>query len=118
MAPEIDVMMNGPSRKAVGLGRSCRAGLAEVRDEVEERGTAVAQVAGLRRPVVHLHIDVCGVVAAPGRDDTLAPDALQVCRLCARPGTADQEVSAVMKVESGERRIRPARESGATHVSG
>ena len=46
---------------------------------------ALREVGRLGRPVVHLRVDVDGVVAAPRRPDLVVPDALQVGRLRARP---------------------------------
>ena len=41
----------------------------------------LAQVGFFGRPVVHLRIDVDGVLTVPGRVHTVVPDALQIGRL-------------------------------------
>ncbi len=60
---------------------------------------ALGQVRRLGRPVVHLGVDVDGVVAAPRRTQVRIPDALQVGRRPSGAGRADEQVSAVLVVE-------------------
>src|SRR6267142_7175139 len=57
------------------------------------------QVRGLRRPVVHLCIDIDGVLALARRRHEVAPQSLQVSWLAARPRTRDQEIPAILKVQ-------------------
>ena len=61
---------------------------------------ALSQVGLLRRPVVHLDVDVRVIVAVPRRPVALVPDSLKVGRQAPWPGTADQQVAAVLEEEA------------------
>ena len=65
-----------------------------------------ARLADLRRPVVHLGVDVDGVVRAPRRPHLVVPDALQVGRLRAGPARRDQQVAPVLEQQLDEAGIR------------
>src|SRR5580698_10155329 len=81
-APEVDIVVRYPARQAiVFLSGSCAIST-EVFEPAEERFSAFAQVAGFRRPVVHLDIDVRRPIAAPWRRNLIAPDSLKICWLC------------------------------------
>src|SRR3954470_12003070 len=88
-APYIDVVVRYPTRQIVGLLRRASASIAQSRNEVEERFSAFAQIARLRRPIIHLNINVRRPIRTPRRRHRPVPDTLQVCRLRPRPGTAD-----------------------------
>lgn len=47
-------------------------------DQVEERLLGLGQVGNTGVPVVHLRVDVDGVLALPGRIEVVVPDALKV----------------------------------------
>ena len=64
-----------------------------------------ARLRDLGRPVVHLGVDVDGVLAVPGRLELVVPDALQVGRLAAGAARRDQQVAAVLEEQGGERGI-------------
>ena len=51
---------------------------------------------GLHRPVVHLRVDVDGVVGAPRGAQVLVPNALEVGGLGAGPGAGDNQIAAVL----------------------
>ena len=59
----------------------------------------LGQVGRERRPVVHLGVDVDGVLAAPRRRHALVPEALQVRRLRTGPRAGNQQVAAVLEIE-------------------
>ena len=63
------------------------------------------QVGQLRRPVVHLRVDVGRVVAAPGGLEAGIPDALQVGGLATRLRAADQQVASELEIGRHERCI-------------
>ena len=66
---------------------------------------ALGEVRRLRRPVVHLAVDVHRPVGAPRRADVLVPDALQVGGLGAGAGARDEQVAAVLEDEGHERGV-------------
>jgi len=65
---------------------------------------AFRQVGHLRRPVVHLKVDVEVVVAVPGGLQVLVPKALEVGRQAAGARTAHQQISAELEVKPDESR--------------
>ena len=71
-------------------------------DQVEERPGGFRQVADFGRPVVHLEIDVGGVLAVPWRRHAFVPDALQVGRHGAGTAAAHQQIAAELEVQRGE----------------
>ena len=81
--PDVGVVMSYKAAAAIhclcGLGTS----LAEIVDEREERGQGRSEVGHLCRPVVHLCVDVDGVLAVPRCEAFLVPDALQIGSLTA-----------------------------------
>ena len=56
----------------------------------------LGKVGGLHRPVVHLRVDVDGVVGAPRGAQVLVPNALEVGGLGAGPGAGDNQIAAVL----------------------
>ena len=65
----------------------------EMFDEVGQRGLALTQIGGQRRPIVHLGVDVDGVIAAPRRSRIVVPYPLQVGRLGARLRRRNQQIA-------------------------
>jgi hypothetical protein len=60
------------------------------------------EIADLRRPVVHLGVDVEVPVAIPRGLDLIRPESLQIGWQPAGPGRRDQEVASVVEIECGE----------------
>ncbi|MNC26098.1 hypothetical protein D3C75_742160 [compost metagenome] len=102
MPPDVGIVMSRPAAGPVVYGSSPRAVLREPADQRQQRLMAFSQVADLRRPVVHLGIDVKGIIAAPRRPGGGIPDALQVGRLCARPGAGNEKVTSVLEQQLGQ----------------
>ena len=57
---------------------------------------------GLRRPVVHLKIDVGGVFRVPCREEFIVPDTLQIGRLSAGLRTANEQITTKLEVSGHE----------------
>ena len=89
-----------------------RAGDRQVVERGEQRLVAFAERGRFGRPVVHLGVDVAGVLAVPRRTQLVVPDALQVGRLAARAAGADQQVAAVLEDQRGQVRIVAVGELG------
>ncbi len=109
-SPQMSVLWwaTKPRGSVVGLG-DARAGCAGGIEQVEERGMEVGEVGALGEPVVHLGVDVDGVLGAPRRVDGFVPDALQVGGEGAGAGAGDEQIAAVLEVE---------REESVVHVAG
>src|SRR5262249_6606642 len=86
-AEDVVFGLHGPSADAgVVLASGFRADRAQAIDVIEEWDRALGEVGDLRRPVVHLDIDVGVVVAAPWRIVGVVPKALQIGRETAGAG--------------------------------
>ncbi len=103
--PVVGVVVDHPPPGAVLLPGGPRAADGQVVDQVEQGLVALAEVRALRRPVVHLDVDVGGVLAPPGGVEQLVPDALEVGRLVARPAAGDEQVAPELEVERRQRRV-------------
>ena len=93
-SPHVRVVVRDPAACAVELARGVGAGARDVLDEGEERLDRVVHAEHRGRPVVHLGVDVDGVVRRPGRAQLVVPDALQVRRRAARPRAGREQVRA------------------------
>ena len=80
---------------------------------------ALRDVGRIDKPVVHLHVDVRVVVAAPGGSVAAVPEPLEVGRQRARAGRADHQIARVLEKKLLEIGIRTALlVSGQTLVRG
>ena len=108
-APDVgDVMRDEPAR-AVVHARGLAAGLAQRIEKLKQRLVQLGKVGHLRRPVVHLQIDVEVIVGVPRRAHAVVPHALQIRGKIARPAAGDQQVAAELEVQRVEHRIRAPR---------
>ncbi|OQC05012.1 MAG: hypothetical protein BWX80_02239 [Candidatus Hydrogenedentes bacterium ADurb.Bin101] len=105
--------MHGPAPGAVMHCGRLPAGFAQGIDKLQEGFVAFMQVGDLRRPVVHLVIDVMVIVGIPRRLDMVAPDALQVGGQRARSRTGQEQVATELEIQGHERRIFFAPAQGA-----
>ena len=110
LPPEIHVVVRDPAVAAVIDFGGLRAVAAKACDQVEERLVAFGKIAGFRRPVVHLDVDVGGPVGTPRRTHQFVPDALQIGGLGAWARTGDQQIAAVLEIEGRQIGIRLAGE--------
>ena len=109
LPPEIRVVVDGPTLRAVVGPGGLRAADGHLADEVEQRAVHVGEVGGLRRPVVHLGVDVRRVVRAPRRTHHVVPDALKVRGLRAGAAARGEQVPAVREEQRDQLRIARAR---------
>src|SRR4051812_11801407 len=85
LTPEIGVVMRNPAVGAIVYLRGFSAVDRELLDELEKGQGAVGKIGDLRRPVIHLRVDVDRPIAAPGRAHQLVPDPLKIRGLTAGP---------------------------------
>ena len=76
IAPGIEVVMKNKAARAIHFLGSAAAALEVRLDQVEERPGGFREIADFGRPVIHLDIDVGGVLAVPWRSHAFVPDAL------------------------------------------
>jgi hypothetical protein len=91
--------MRHPSASAIHLARGARTGHGQIRHERGQRVHRLGQVGRERRPVVHLGVDIDGVLAAPRRGHAFVPDALQICRLRPGPRAGNEQIAPVLEIE-------------------
>ena len=92
------VVVDYPSRSVVhvaGYGLTVHPDLFDV---IKQSMMQARQIGQLRRPVVHLSIDVDSVLGAPCRLVVFVPDALEVRGKGAWSGRRYQEISSVAKL--------------------
>ena len=118
-APHVGVVVGDPAAGPVQGARHLRALLGEPVQQVEQRLVALAEPGRLGAPVVHLGVDVDGVVRRPRWPQVLVPDALEVGgRSGARPGRGRQQVAAELEHHGGGEPVVAPAEHLAGHVVG
>src|SRR5687767_4922504 len=75
------------------------------------------QVGRFRRPVVHLRVDIDGVLTLPGRRHQMVPYSLQVGGLGTITRRRNQQVTTVLEIERGQMRIKTLQKRGRPLVS-
>ena len=65
----------------------------------------LGHIARLRRPIIHLRVNVQGVVAAPRRPRFFVPDPLKIGGLRSRTGAGDQQIASVMEQQLHQPRV-------------
>ena len=83
-APDVRVVVSHPSTATIHL--TCRLGtrLAQILDQGEQRLGILAQIGYLSWPIIHLGIDVDGILAVPRRILAVVPYTLQIGCLTSR----------------------------------
>ncbi len=119
--PAVGQHVGAPPLRAVEVARRALARGDHPLDVVDQRQLQLAQIARTGDPVVHLHVDVGVVVAAPRRAavDRVGPQSLEVGRQHPLARGGDHEVAAELHVEGCQRGIVGARAvAGQPHVGG
>ena len=119
IAPGVDVVMKREAARAVHLLGGAAAAVERHLDQVEQRPRGFRQVAHFGRPVVHLQVDIGGVLAVPRRSHEFVPDALEIGRHGSRTAAAHQQVAAELEVQRRKAGVLLAfLEAGETFVGG
>ncbi len=105
--PEVGVLVVHPPPRAVVLSGHVRALVGQLSHQSRQGLGELAQVADLRRPVVHLGVDVRRVLRVPRGVHVLVPDALEVGGLGAGPRGRDQQVAPELEAQGGQVGIAP-----------
>jgi len=103
--PEVSIVVDHPTIAIVVFPCHRSASFRTLLNQPEEWLVAFREVGDLCGPVVHLSIDVDGILAAPGRFQVLVPDPLEVCRSGAWTAGRNQKVTSVLGVKGQELRI-------------
>src|SRR6185369_147660 len=102
LSPQIGVVMTDPTARSVLNSRRARTILNQLRHHSQQRLMTLRQVRRFNRPVVHLRVDVDGVLALPRRRHQVVPDSLQVRGLRAGTRRRDQKITPVLEIERRE----------------
>ena len=116
MSPQICVVMDHETASAVKVFRQSAPVFTRIFNQVEQRLVQFRKVADFSGPVVHLRVDIDGVLAVPGRLHLIVPFALKIRGH--RSGTAarNQQVTSKLKVECFECEIVSLRTAHASVV--
>ncbi|OPZ66351.1 MAG: hypothetical protein BWY83_02903 [bacterium ADurb.Bin478] len=106
--PNVGQMMHHPSIAAIMHARGHSAGFHQRLDIIHQRQSAFREMGGLRRPIVHLQIDIGMIIGIPRRRHGFIPLALQVGGQTTGPRTGDEQVTAILKIKRHQRRILSA----------
>ena len=106
-APKVGVLVEHPPACAVVLLRHLRALIRNVADQLEQRFGQIAEVGRLRRPVVHLRVDVGRVLRVPHGVHVVVPNPLQVRRLRAGTRRRNQNVAPEVVNQRRQARVGP-----------
>src|ERR1044072_6207548 len=102
LSPQIGVVMAHPTARAIVNSSRPRTILNELRYQSQQWLMTLRQVRRFDGPVVHLRVDVDGVLAFPRWRHEVVPDPLQVRGLRAGPRRRDQEIPPVLEIECGK----------------
>ncbi|MNG12053.1 hypothetical protein D3C84_956380 [compost metagenome] len=84
ICPQIARMVNAEAACTIRFTCRLAAVLSQLIDVVEQRLMAFRQIRRLRRPIIHLNINVRMEVRLPRRSHRFVPDPLQIRRQAAR----------------------------------
>ncbi len=97
--PNIGIVMAYPATSTVHNFCCASTGFSKVHYKRDERFSTLGKICRLSRPVIHLGVDVDGVLAFPRWGHAFVPDTLQICRLAAGPRAADKQVSSELEIK-------------------
>ena len=95
-APEVGVVMGHPSPAAIHVSCGLGPRLAQIANHAEQRLLRLGQVSDERRPVVHLGVDVDGVLRVPRGVHLVVPHALQISGLATGLRGGDEQIASVL----------------------
>ena len=117
--PQIRVVVGHKAPGAVHLLGHLLATGVHALQQIEEGQVALGEVAHLHRPVVHLRVDIDGVLAVPGRLKLAVPHALEVGGQRARPAGGDGQVAAKGEVQGHQPQVLlPVLDAGQARIGG
>src|SRR5271157_168318 len=100
--PEIAVVVANPTRHPVIDIGDVSPLDAQFLDKLDEWLNAFMKIARFCRPVIHLDVNVHGVIRRPWWTKQIIPNALQIRRLPAWTRTRDEQVSPVLEIQGGQ----------------
>ena len=111
-------MVQHPAARVVLFFGGDGAGCRQVLERVEQRQLALGKVGFFHRPIIHLGVDVVGILAVPGRIIRLVPQALQVGRLAAGAAGGDHQVTAELEQQRHQLWIAAGGEGADAFIGG
>ena len=117
--PQIGVVVGHKAPGAVHLLGHLLATGVHALQQIEEGQVALGEVAHLHRPVVHLRVDIDGVLAVPGGLKLAVPHALEVGGQRARPAGGDGQIAAKGEVQGHQPQVLlPVLDAGQARIGG
>ena len=95
-AEEVGIVVSHPTLTSIHLLRRRGTRLTQVANHREERLLRLRDITHEGRPVVHLGIDVDGILCIPGSIHLRIPDALQIGGLPTRLRRGNQQITAIL----------------------
>ena len=105
LAPDVRIVMRNPATGPIILTSGFVTIVRQVLDQPEKGLVTLGEVGQLRRPIVHLGINIERIVGTPGRGHRFIPDTLQGGGDTPGARTRDQQVASVVEKQRGQRRI-------------
>ncbi len=103
--PQIRIMMYSPSTTPIQSACCALCRLRKFFHHPEQRFMHFREIGHFRRPVVHLRIDIDGVLSIPRSQQFMIPDALQSGRLSARLRRGYKQVAPELEHQCHQTRI-------------
>ena len=81
------------------------SGVCQLREQIHHGKMALRKSQYLTGPVIHLYIDIVGIIAGPGRIGRIIPYPLQIQGLAARPGACNGQIPGILQHQRRQGRI-------------
>ena len=105
VAPQIGVVVGDEAAAVIQLSRGALAVRHHAGQQVKQRFLALCQAADVGGPVVHLGVDIDGILGIPRREERVVPDALQISGQAARAAGRKQKPPSVLEVQRVQPRV-------------
>ena len=104
-APNVGIVVQAPTAGAIHRTGGLATGLRHLACHADEGLVQFAQMGHLGGPIVHLGIDIGGVLAAPRRRYVFVPNALQIGSLTPGLRAGDEQIASELEVEFHKLRV-------------
>ncbi|MNV46462.1 hypothetical protein D3C71_1382950 [compost metagenome] len=102
IGPDIGVMMGCKSPAVIHLPGRYSARFPHSLNMIEQRLMALSQAAVLRRPIIHLGVDVNRILTVPRRPEAVVPNTLQIGGQRTGPAAGYEQIAPVMEIQGDQ----------------
>ena len=103
--PQISIMMKHPSTATIHFACRFFSVFTQFTYHLNQRFMQFRQVRNLGGPIIHLRIDIGGIIAIPCRFGLCIPFSLQVSRLATGLRTGYQQIAPILEIQRNQMRI-------------